>query len=114
MENNGNPFLKMENELKPYFPLMGKAADTILDAGVSAYPVFICAQQEIAIGVTLVATPDSWIIQASTLEELVTKQIITQENIPNFRSVYKDPTSFLCIFVVLETSSNFIFLPRPA
>jgi hypothetical protein len=114
METNGNPFLKLENELRPFFPLMGKAADTILDSGISSYPVFICAQQEIAIGVTLLSSPDSWIINATTLEELVTKQIVTQENIPNFRSVYKDPATFLCIFVVLDTGSNFIFVPRPS
>ena len=104
METNGNPFLRIQTELTPNLDAMGKAADVILDAEVSSYPVFIASKREVPIG--------GWNINVSTLEELVTRQIIAQERIVDFRAVFKDPRLFVCVFVIMEGGSNFLFIPR--
>lgn len=115
METNGNPFLRIQTELIPNLDAMGKAADVILDADVSSYPVFIASKREVPIGVLLIhAGAEGWNIHVSTLEELVTRQIIAQERIADFRAVFKDPRLFVCVFVIMEGSSNFLFIPRQA
>jgi hypothetical protein len=112
MDTNGNPFLRIETELRPYFQVMGQASDTILDAEVSSYPVFIAAKQEVPIGVLLMTDEVGWSVNASTLEELVARQIVANEHVANFRAVYKDPRQFHCVFVVAEEGNNFLFIPR--
>ncbi len=112
MENNGNPFLRIQTELKPCFGIMGQAADTILDAEVSSYPVFIAARQEVPIGVLLTSAENGWNVNATTLEELVTRQIVAQDHIADFRMVYKDPRQYLCVFIIRDEGSNFLFIPR--
>jgi hypothetical protein len=112
METNGNPFLRIQTELTPFLVAMGKAADMILDAEISAYPVFIASKRELPVGVLLIHQEEDWTINVSTLEELVTRQIVVQEKVADFRAVFKDPRQFICVFVVQETGSNFLFIPR--
>lgn len=112
MENNGNPFLNIKAELSPYFSIMGQASDTILDAEVSSYPIFIAATQEVPIGVLLMRADNGWQVNASTLEELVARQVVAQDHVADFRMVYKDPRQYFCVFAVKEEGSNFLFIPR--
>ena len=112
METNGNPFLNIKAELSPYFGIMGQASDTILDAEVSSYPIFIAATQEVPMGVLLMRADNGWWVNASTLEELVARQVVSQDHIADFRAVYKDPRQFFCVFAIKEEGSNFLFIPR--
>lgn len=110
-----NQFRAIEKALGPYLPLMEQAADTILDQDVSTYPIFIIHQLNVEIGVVLVSKEEGkaeWSIHASTLEELVTKQVIQMDKVDNFRQVYKDPRENLCLFTLSEMGATFIFLPR--
>ncbi len=110
-----NQFRAIEKAVGPYLPLMGQAADTILDQDVSTYPIFIIHQLNVEIGVVLVSKEEGkaeWSIHASTLEELVTKQVIQMDKVDNFRQVYKDPRENLCLFTLSEMGATFIFLPR--
>ncbi|MCB0587035.1 MAG: hypothetical protein KDD06_17155 [Phaeodactylibacter sp.] len=106
---------QLEEEMKPYAALMGKAADTILEQDISNYPIFIVHQHQVDIGIPLIARkpegPD-WSINASTLEELVTKNVIDTSRVDNFRKIYKKPEEQLCLFVLSELGANFIFIPR--
>lgn len=106
---------QLEEELKPYTVLMGKAADAILDQDVSNYPIFVVHQHQVDVGFPLLAKePEGpkWSINASTLEELVTKNIIDTSRVDNFRKVYKKTEGHLCLFVLNELGANFIFIPR--
>lgn len=105
----------LEGELLPYVPLLGKAADTILNEDVSEYPIFVAHQHQIEIGIPLIdkaQTKGNWSLNASTLEEFVSKQVIQPEKIDPFKSVYKDPEESVCLFVLSELGATFIFLPR--
>ena len=53
-----------------------------------------------------------WSVNASSLEEFVTKQIIQPDKVDNFKSVFKNPESDLCLFVLSELGAKFVFIPR--
>jgi hypothetical protein len=69
-------FLELEKELSPYKKILAQASDVILDEGVSKYPIFVIHQQEMDMGVLLIqaGTKFRWSVNASTLEEFVTKK----------------------------------------
>jgi hypothetical protein len=108
-------YAKLEKELAPQKAVMGKAADAILDQDVSSYPIFVVHQHIVDIGIPIVEQAEKgplWSVNASTLEELATKKIITPDKIDSFKQVYKPPQEFLCLFVLSDLGANFIFLPR--
>lgn len=108
-------FLRLEEQLKPYIKMMSQAADTVLVQEVSKYPIFVVHQQEVNIGIPLLdkeANKTPWSINASTLEEFVSKQIVFEEKVDEFRENYKSQEEYLCIFVLSELGAQFIYLPK--
>lgn len=108
---------RLETELKPYLPVIGKAADTILDQDVSSYPLFIVHQMDtVDIGILLLSHQaddgPEWSVNASTLEELATKKVVEMSKVDAFRQVYKDPRENLCLFVLSDLGANFMFISR--
>jgi hypothetical protein len=114
MDKKGQ-FLKLDAELAPYRKALSKAVDTILEQGVSKYPIMVVHQIEVEIGVPIIRREEvrgDWSVNASMLEEFVAKQIIDMAWVDRFRSVYKNPEEELCLFVLSELGATFIFLPR--
>ena len=108
-------FLELEKELKDYKKMMGEAADTIIDKDVSEYPIFVIHQQSVEIGIPITRkekVKGNWSVNASSLEELVSKQVIHERKINEFKRIYKNPQSNLCLFVLSELGAQFIFIPR--
>ncbi len=108
-------FLSLQEELKIYTKAIGEAADIIRDQDVSKYPIFVVHQQEMAMGIPVIEKDKAggnWNINASTLEEFVSKNIIFDEKIDEFIKSYKNPDLQLCLFVLSELGANFIYLPR--
>ena len=106
--------LELQKQLQPYKKILGQAADVILDENVSKYPIFVVHQQEIVIGIPLIEAGKKfkWSVNASTLEEFVTKDIIYSEKAQEFIKNYKDPEANLCLFVLSELGAQFIFILR--
>ncbi len=107
-------FLALQQQLQPYKKILAQAADIILDQNVSKYPIFIVHQQELHMGVSLIEAGDKfkWSVNASTLEEFVTKELIFMDKAQDFIATYKDPEINLCLFVLSELGAQFIFIPR--
>lgn len=111
-------FLKLEEELKIYKKIMSQASDVILDKEVSKYPIFVVHQQQIEIGIPIVDEKNqvkalgNWFINASTLEEFVSKNIVFQDKIDEFTKTYKEATEYLCIFTISELGTQFVFMKR--
>lgn len=108
-------FLKLEEQLKPYIKMMTQAADTVIIQEVSKYPIFVVHQQEVNIGIPLLdkdANKTPWSINASTLEEFVSKQIVFEEKVDEFRQNYKSQEEYLCIFALSELGAQFIYIPK--
>jgi hypothetical protein len=107
--------LILEKELKPYKKMMGEAVDIVLNEDVSKYPIIVVHQDEIELGIPLYDRNEKggkWSINASTLEEFVGKQVIHTEKVEEFLSTFKDPELFLCLFVLNDMGSQFIFTTR--
>ena len=107
-------FLALQQQLQPYKKILAQAADVILDENVSKYPIFIVHKQQVDIGVFVIEAGDKfkWSVNASTLEEFVTKELIFMDKAQDFISTYKDPEINLCLFVLSELGAQFIFIPR--
>ncbi len=108
-------FIQLEKELSIYYKMMGDASDIILDQDVTEYPIFVAHQQTMEIGLVLAErgkVKGNWTIHATSLEEMVYKQIIKEENIEEFKKVFKDPKYHFCVFVLSELGAQFIFLAK--
>ena len=70
-------YQQLKNDLIPFSSVMNKASETLLDEGISKYPIFIVSQLDIELGIPLVQRNQSnnkWSLNLSTLEELATKK----------------------------------------
>lgn len=114
-----NNWVQLQNDVKPHLTPLGQAADTVKDQDVSNYPIFFAyagEENEHAPGIAVLEIPTNrgirWKVNVSTLEELVAKQVITQERIDPFRKVYKDSPETLCFLIVDEEGARFGFVPQ--
>jgi hypothetical protein len=95
---------------------------TIRDEGVSKYPIFVAHEQEqMSVGLPLVNAGSSLTrlsYQATTLEELVAKQIVPMSQLDEFRKIYKSPDDYWCFMTIEIDDDNdtpqthFYFLPH--
>ena len=107
-------YLQLEKELIPYKDIMNQAADSVLDHEVTKYPIFVVHQHSLEIGVALTSedSDELWKVQVSSLEEFVSKQLIETNKVDSFRTIYKSPEKYFCLFVISELGAKFIFMPR--
>lgn len=113
--NQLSQYQQLERELAVYGGILGKAADTIVEKEVSEYPVFAVHQQIFDVGIPLIErekTNGNWSVNASSLEEFVTKQIIQPDRVESFQEAFKPVETHVCLFVLSELGANFIFYPR--
>ena len=77
----------LEQQISPYKQILGATSDTILDQDVSSYPIFVVHKQGINVGIPLDLDhiPGKLLINASALEEFVTKQLIESHKIEDFK-----------------------------
>jgi len=108
-------YRQLEEDLRPFCPLMGQAADCLLDEGISRYPIFVVSKLDIELGIPLKereSEADRWAIHLSTLEELVARKVVSLDRVDTFRGVYKDAEQFFCLFTLSDLGAQFIFMPR--
>ena len=88
----------------------------MIKGNVSKYPVFIAMRgvNDIDLGLPIVHRSDfdiSWNLNASHLEELVSKGVVMKEKANDFIEAYKNPSDFMCVFVAEEGATSFVFMP---
>lgn len=112
MKNEGL-VTQLEKELQLYVNILAEAVQVVMDQDVSNYPILVLSKEPLEIGVPISKSSKSmdWIINISTLEEFVAKQVILSDKVENFKQVYKDPRDFFCLFVHDAGSAQFIFMP---
>lgn len=109
-----SPLKSLEQDLKLYKEPLKEVATEIMVEGLSAFPIFIAHQHEVSMGELILDRKDlntNWTIHASTLEEFVEKGIIHREKKERFIKQYKNPDSFMCLFVIVPEGANFVFYP---
>ena len=110
-DNSTDKLMQLKEELSAYRKSLGEAADIIQTQEVSSYPIFVIHQQTVDIGINIVdkeKTEGNWSVNASTLEEFVTKQILSTEKIDDFKTLYNNHLGELCLFVLSELGANFM------
>lgn len=99
-----------------------KVADTLKEASYQirkagfAYPIFPIAQEEQPIGQLLIGKGElqlDWSYFASFLDEFVQRDLVAKEKEEDFKSAYKDPDEFCCLFVIDKAFTRFVFIPYP-
>jgi hypothetical protein len=108
---------QIKEELGAYLKPLANAANIIAEQEVSDFPIFVVHQHSVDIGINIVdkeAVKGNWSVNASTLEEFVTKQIIQPEKVDDFKTVYKNHQGEICLFVLSDLGANFVFLPIEA
>lgn len=100
-----------------------KVADILKDAayqiksrGYSNFPIFPICRQTTEIGQTLIPKghlDTTWNYNISYIDEFVQRELIAKANEEEFKSVFKDPEEFCCLFVIDYDFTNFVFIPYP-
>lgn len=115
-ELNGKYLGTITKDFAAVSDTLQEASAQIRKRGISKYPVFIFARQEVPLGTLLVNADEAgleWHVFASYLELLVQQGIVGTEGIETFQQTYKDADEFCCLFVVDEEFTNFVFIPYP-
>ena len=96
--------------------VFAQASATIRDEGVSRYPIFVAHKESLLpLGIALIDYLQSdthYSYQATTLEELVAKRVVSLENLDEFRRIYKSPDTHLCLLTFEVEEENFDPQPR--
>jgi hypothetical protein len=105
---------QIQEQIRPWGPTMDLVADQVLDQDISRYPIFVVHPATVELGIPIVEKSETarWAIHISTLEEFATRQLIKPEHLDAFRSVYKDPTTYHCLFILSDLGAQFVFMPR--
>ncbi len=106
--------LIIEKELSAYNHIVTAAKQTILDNEITKYPIFVATKDDVELGVKVIdnmKTSANWNINASSLEELVAKNIITMNKVDAFRETYKDVDVYNCYFILSSLGHQFAYLP---
>lgn len=99
-----------------------KIADTLKEASYQIrkagfeLPIFPISHEPIPIGQLLIPKGNlslAWNYYASFLDEFVQRELVGKEKVDDFKSTYKDPDEFCCLFVVDKEFTNFVFIPYP-
>ena len=99
-----------------------KVADTLKEAsyqirkGGFEYPIFPICKEHQPIGQLLLDKRDgatTWNYYASFLDEFVQRELVMLSKEEEFKSHYKDPDEFCCLFVIDEEFTNYVYIPYP-
>ncbi|MBK0384326.1 hypothetical protein I5M32_15265 [Pedobacter sp. SD-b] len=109
-----SPLISLKKDLEFYKETLREVAVEIMVEGLSAYPIFVAHQHEVALGEMILDSKElgtNWSIQASTLEEFVEKSIIQHSKQEMFIQSYKPADEFMCVFAIVPEGANFIYYP---
>ena len=109
-----SPLVSLKKDLEFYKDAIREVAVEIMVEGLSAYPIFVAHQHEVALGEMILDHQElgrQWTIQVSTYEEFVDKGIIQDAKKDTFLQNYKSADDFACVFVIVPEGANLVFYP---
>lgn len=113
-EQKISPLKSLESDLKFYSESLKEISAEIMVEGLSQYPIFVAHQHEVSIGELILDKNElhtEWSVHASTLEEFEQRGIIQTDKKDLFIKKYKNPSQFMCLFVIVPEGANFVFFP---
>ncbi len=113
MSDKDRHFTKIKNLVGRNSALLNKSVETVKNENVSNYPIIgINSASEIyEVGISLNIQDEGYCFFVSTLEELFAKNIVSSENVNNFRQIYNHKTGHFCVLFLDKVSSDILFIP---
>jgi hypothetical protein len=105
---------RLQEDFERIHEYLFKLSDEIRSERISRYPIFIAQLQEIALGKPIPIVEHlslNYSYNVSLLEELVKKDIITQDRILVFKESWKRADKYACFFLVTPLEAGFVFIP---
>ena len=115
-ELNGKYLGQISEDFVVVAETLKEASYQIRKRKFSDYPIFPISKIDLPIGQLLIGKEElavNWNYNASYLDEFIQLEIVSEEHAPGFKSAYKDPDEFCCLFVVDDKFTNFLFIPYP-
>ena len=115
-ELNGKYLGTISSDFVKISEYVKEASYQIRKRGFSDFPVFPISKGGTIIGSLLYKKEDlglEWNYYVTYLEDFVQQKIIKKEKSDDFKSVYKNPDEFCCLFVIDKEFTNFLFIPYP-
>lgn len=109
-----SPLASLKVDLDFYKESIREVALELIQEEFTQYPIFIAHQHEVKVGEIILDKTElgtDWTIQASSLEEFLEVGIIKEDKKEAFVKRFKDPTRFMCLFVIVPEGANFVFYP---
>ncbi|QQS28991.1 MAG: hypothetical protein IPM47_19490 [Sphingobacteriales bacterium] len=106
----------VEREVRIHQDYLIKIAQMVISQNISEYPIFILHKEPgIQLGRPVIeaeSAQSDWNINASLIEELVKKGLISPSKLEEFKKIYKNPLTHLCLFVISgQSDAGFAFCP---
>ena len=106
---------RLEQEFYIIGDHLQEVSSQVLRENVSKYPIFIVGlQSELHLGIPVLNSSDlglRFFYRASILEELVKKEVVSREKLPEFKAAFKNPEEFACLFLVMPDQPSVVFVP---
>ncbi len=102
-------FIKIADQIK-------EASYQIRKRGFSDFPIFIVSNTEIPVGQLLYKNDEvgtHWNYFVTYVDEFIERNIIAKDKVDDFKTNYKNPDEFCCLFVIDGVFTKFIFIPYP-
>ena len=102
-------FVKVADALK-------EASYQIRTRAFSEFPIFPISQHDISVGALLIDPSQygtEWTYRASYLDEFIQRDLVDNAKVDAFKSAYKNPDEFCCLFVIDSSQARFVYIPYP-
>ncbi len=102
-------FIKIADQIR-------EASYQIRKRGFSDFPIFIVSNTEIPVGQLLYKNDEvgtHWNYFVTYVDEFIERNIIAKDKVDDFKTNYKNPDEFCCLFVIDGVFTKFIFIPYP-
>lgn len=106
-------YKRIENRIKQFNPICTKAIQTVVEEDVSLYPVLVAHRPDVILGIPLLSATqigDDFAFRITTLEELVTKQMVAMEHLAAFQKLYRQHQKRFCVLVMDDQAADFVFI----
>jgi hypothetical protein len=96
--------------------LLKEASYQVRSRKFSQFPIFPIAKEEQPIGQLFLGKQEKnldWNYYITYVDEFIQRKLIAEELLEDFKSNYKNPDEFCCLFVMDGEFTSFVFIPFP-
>jgi hypothetical protein len=115
-ELNGKYLGTISSDFIKVADLLKEASYQVRKRGFSEYPIFPISKMDLPIGQALYKKNEvhsEWNYYITYIDEFVQRKIVDEDKVEDFKTTFKNPDEFCCLFVVDDDFTNFLFIPYP-